>query len=129
MRTVAVRPDDVRKLAALCRTETLFGKVGAFADVLVFAVQAFLAVTKHSKVAADTLAAPDAHMGERTVHARAPASIGEVHAERCAFRRRVVRERAVGRAVRTGTLQKRPADRYLVGVVLIGTCEATVAGT
>ena len=80
----------MRKLASLGSAEALVGEVGAFTDVLMLALQSFLAVTKHSKVATDAFTSPDAHMRVRTVRPRASTSVGKMHAERRTLWRRVV---------------------------------------
>ena len=96
--------------------------------MLLVAVKPLLAVPEHREVAADALARADPHVGEQAVRARAAAVVREVHAERCALRGRVVRERAgVGR-VWAVALKERPADRYLGRVVLVHAGEAAVAG-
>ena len=79
--------NDVRELASLGRALALLREVRALANMLLVAIEALLAVAKHSKVAADPLSRPDADVRERAVCTRAASVVGEVHAERRAFRR------------------------------------------
>ena len=62
--------------------------------MLLVAVETLLAIAKHSKVPANTFALTDADVWKGAVRAVAAAVVGEVHAERRAFRCRVVRKGA-----------------------------------
>ena len=124
---MAVRANDVRKFASLDCALAFLRKVRAFANVLLVAVDALVAVAKDGKVATDALAYADADVRERAADTGAAAVVGEVYAKWRALRRRIVRERAGFGGVRAGALQEGPADGDLGGIVLVHAREATVA--
>ena len=68
-------------------------------------------------------------MGEWTISTTATSVVGEMHADRRAFRGRVMREVADFGAVGTGSLGEWPAEGDLISLVLIWTSEAPGATT
>lgn len=87
--------------------------------MLLVAIQAFLAVAKHSKVPADAGAGTDVDVRERTVAARAASVIEKVKTKRGAFWCRVVGKVASLSRVWAVALQEVPADGNLIRVVLV----------
>ena len=77
----------MRKLTPLGGADALLREVGTFANVLFIAVVPLVAVAKNSEVATDALSRSNMHVRERTIGAVATSVVGEVHAERRAFRR------------------------------------------
>ncbi len=89
---IAVCTNNMGKLAFLRGTDALLCEVRALANMLMFAVEPLLAVTKDSEIAADAFAAPHLDMGVWAFSPRTSSCIGKVNTEGCALRSGVVRE-------------------------------------
>jgi hypothetical protein len=115
------------QLAPLRRTCTVLSKVRTFPDVLLVAVQAFLAITKDSKVTTDTEPRTHIDMRKWTLFAGATTLVQEVKAERRAFRCWVMGKTAGFGSIGTIVLKEVPAYGYLGRIMLIHACQPTVA--
>lgn len=119
----------MRKLASLGRTGALFRKVWAFPDMLHLTIEAIGTIPEYRKVATDAMSLAHANVRERTIIPSTPPIVRKMNTEWSTFRDGIMGKIAGLGGVGTMTMQKIPADRNLVGVVLVHTGETTAAGT
>ena len=117
------------ELASLGRTSAPFRKVWTLADMLHLAVETFGTIAEDCKVATNAMSLAHANVRERTILPGTPPVVRKMNTEGSAFWDRVMRKIAGLGGVGTVAMQKVPADRNLVGVVLVHTSETTAAGT
>ena len=117
------------ELASLGRTSAPFRKVGTLPDMLHLTIETFGAIAEHCKVATNAMSLAHANVRERTILPSTAPVVRKMNTKGRTFRDRVMGEVAGLGGVGTVAMQKVPADRNLVGVVLVHTSETTAAGT
>jgi hypothetical protein len=95
--------------------------------MFLFAVETLFAIAQYSEVATHTMTWTNTNVWIRAVRPVAASVVGEVNTKRCSFRCRYVRQVACFGRVRAVALQKLPANRDLVRVMLIWTGKAATA--
>ena len=119
----------MRELASLGRTSAPFRKVWTFPDVLHLTVETFGTIPEYCKVATNAMPLTHANVRERTFFPSTSPVVRKMNTEGSTFRSGVMRKIARLGGVGTIAMQKIPADRNLVGIVLVHTSETTAAGT
>lgn len=119
----------MRQLAPFSRTSPLFGKIRAFPNMLLVAVQASFTIPQHRKITAHPLSSTHVDVRERASLSCTPALVQEVQAKWRPFRRRVMRQVACFRRLCAVALQKVPADCNFRWIMLIHACQTTATGT
>jgi hypothetical protein len=117
------------ELTSLSCTGSIFCKIGTFPDMLLVAVEAFIAIPEYGEVTADSLARTHTDVRERTFVASAATVVGEMYTKRCTLRCRIVRERAGVDGVGAVALKEIPADGDFGRIMLVHASKTTATGT